>query len=1123
MDKETKRRVRITLLGILGLVVTIIGISYAAFSANIVGKEVNMVNTGCLKVDMTDNGSINIENAMPETDESGLSGDPYTFSIENTCTVNAYYDTTINVMNTSNLDNISKVKLALEGDSYLAPTMESNLQTGELLDTDITGVAKTYKLDEGYLRVGEKKTFSLRTWIDYDVEAIEGSLENKIIINSRAEDNGAVAYNTSTTAYKAIKGNTIIKKVDYGSIAPSSSQTSGVIEIKDDDGITYHYRGNPNNHIVFGTYKTTETISYRDSSGVSKQITNTSGNNIKWRILSTNSDGSINIIKDDVIGEDTYNNASTKLNSFYTTHLSSLEGYIDTTSKFCNETTDSSGNYLAPIRVNKNNPTVKCVSNNMVTKIGLPTVDDIMFSGGVNNTQNTSFFLYQNIYGFMTGSNQSSSNIFISSPSKSIGTLAKTSSIGIRPVITLAKDIKLEGEGTEANPFYISNRFGSTTLNDEYKKDTIAPIINYARVDERWSNQNKHIEISAKDNSTGSGIAGFIVKTTSTVPDKNDSGWKIATTNRYTTVNSYDNGTYYVFVKDNAGNISEGKQVTIGRVDKINPVCTLSIDPSGTLSSYKTLKINTTETNIDLEGYSWKHTKSAEDVIKVSENGVYTATITDLAGNKGQCSAVVTTIKENTVNEVMKTGSIMDNVSSKYVTASTGIDFSQAPSDTNGKGIYQRAGTGENGEYPVYYYRGNVDNNNLAFNGFCWKIVRTTETGGVKLIYNGVYNKGCNNTGSSATIGNNDFNYPSSMVETKNTNTNINPTTLEQTEQESKLKKLMSVKGIISPADVGYMYGKRYLTNYLYSDELPSTVIYGNDVTYSNGKYTLKDTITSTNFETDQENIGKNHHYFCADGTSSCSIVYYMYQISYGSIYYIELGDGNNIEQALEKMLTESTNENSSTIKQYIDYWYNETMSKKTNELEDTVWCNDRSIYNKAGFDKDTNANVTDVQSYLDYFNSLLLFGIYDLQNMYGKNEGKTINPSLKCPSKNDSFTVSTANGNGKLSYPVALLTGAEATLAGHGLQGNSKDSYLTTGRWFWFSSPCDFFVGGATVSGVNSDGRLDASGLLDVGYVDESNGIRPSVSLKLGTSISGGNGTSDNPYIVGEQPDRME
>ena len=47
---------------------------------------------------------------------------------------------------------------------------------------------------------------------------------------------------------------------------------------------------------------------------------------------------------------------------------------------------------------------------------------------------------------------------------------------------------------------------------------------------------------------------------------------------------------------------------------------------------------------------------------------------------------------------------------------------------------------------PVYYYKGNVENNNVLFGGFCWKIVRTTETGGVKLVYNGVQKDTYNNT-----------------------------------------------------------------------------------------------------------------------------------------------------------------------------------------------------------------------------------------------------------------------------------------------------------------------------------------------------------------------------------------
>ena len=78
----------------------------------------------------------------------------------------------------------------------------------------------------------------------------------------------------------------------------------------------------------------------------------------------------------------------------------------------------------------------------------------------------------------------------------------------------------------------------------------------------------------------------------------------------------------------------------------------------------------------------------------------------------------------------------MDNISSDYVESSSGIDFSKIASDTNGKGVYTLSQTA-NQSWPIHYYRGEVDNNHVIFGGYCWKIVRTTETGGVKLLYNG--------------------------------------------------------------------------------------------------------------------------------------------------------------------------------------------------------------------------------------------------------------------------------------------------------------------------------------------------------------------------------------------------
>ena len=151
--------------------------------------------------------------------------------------------------------------------------------------------------------------------------------------------------------------------------------------------------------------------------------------------------------------------------------------------------------------------------------------------------------------------------------------------------------------------------------------------------------------------------------------------------------------------------------------------------------------------------------------------------------------------KVQTLYKIMQDQAVMDNVASEFVSASSGIDFASIPSNTNGKGVYTRAGTEED-EYPIHYYRGDIDNNHVKFANFCWKAVITTETGGVKLIYDGHPddNGYCNNTGTESMIGKTSFNLDST-----------------------------------SPADVGYMYGTRYEYSSIDAKDL-GTVIYGNDI-----------------------------------------------------------------------------------------------------------------------------------------------------------------------------------------------------------------------------------------------------------------------------------------------------
>lgn len=92
----------------------------------------------------------------------------------------------------------------------------------------------------------------------------------------------------------------------------------------------------------------------------------------------------------------------------------------------------------------------------------------------------------------------------------------------------------------------------------------------------------------------------------------------------------------------------------------------------------------------------------------------------------------------------------------KNTNSDKNTDFSQTPI----AGKYYADETKDN-ENPIYYYRGAVTDNNALFANFCWKIVRTTETGGVKLIYNGLPSAtgSCNNTGEASQIGKSSYNY----------------------------------------------------------------------------------------------------------------------------------------------------------------------------------------------------------------------------------------------------------------------------------------------------------------------------------------------------------------------------
>lgn len=398
------------------------------------------------------------------------------------------------------------------------------------------------------------------------------------------------------------------------------------------------------------------------------------------------------------------------------------------------------------------------------------------------------------------------------------------------------------------------------------------------------------------------------------------------------------------------------------------------------------------------------------------------------------------------------------------------IDFSQTSELSATNGIYLRSGT-EDETYPIYYYRGSV-NNNLIFANTCWKAVRTTNTGGLKLLYNGMPTDGqCNNIGVSSQIGTKEFNLEFN-----------------------------------SPAYVGYMYSKPYVYNNKTMNTITDTYYYGSDVTYENGIYTLTDTISNSSWSSIYDGGLNNNHYTCFSDGTTCNSVYYIYYTNPTDAYYIALTDGKKIEDALKEMfgvdkLNDDNNLISSIIKgdnktsRTLDYWYytNIEQGDYGSYVEDSVWCNDRDIFLLGGWNQKSGNTLENL--YFSAYNRL----------------SRTYEPNLECSREVDAFTVNEVIGNGNLDYPVGLLTTDEVMLAGGGDGKVNYSYYLYSESDYWTSSPMFLSYDSASVYKVSRDG-----GVIGEGVNNNNVGVRPVITLKNGFSLIGnGDGTVLNPYVV--------
>ena len=205
---------------------------------------------------------------------------------------------------------------------------------------------------------------------------------------------------------------------------------------------------------------------------------------------------------------------------------------------------------------------------------------------------------------------------------------------------------------------------------------------------------------------------------------------------------------------------------------------------------------------------------------------------------------------------------------------------------------------------------------------------------------------------------------------------------------------------------------------------------------------------------------------------------------------------------------TTHANINKSTILNNLELWYKNNLESYESKLADTIWCNDKSTFT-------TFTSGSTYGTGLGHGTSQTGYGAYN--RIHGGNAALYASPSLICPNDNNGgklskFTVKdTTNGNGNLTYKIGLLTADEIAFAGSIAYTYNLSTYLqenTGTSWWWSLSPLSFNGGYAHVWVVDSGG-------LDYGYVSNYDGLRPSISIASDITISGGTGTSEDPYII--------
>ena len=187
--------------------------------------------------------------------------------------------------------------------------------------------------------------------------------------------------------------------------------------------------------------------------------------------------------------------------------------------------------------------------------------------------------------------------------------------------------------------------------------DSEKPVVRKVSVPSGWSNKNKTATATVYDGI--SGVKAYYLSTSSNKPSENSSGWKnvnYSKGEKTIKLNNLNNGTYYLWVKDKAGNISDTtdkSKFVVDKIDKEKPKCNISASGTkGNNNWYRgniTLNLSYSDTGgsgVDKYGMGTSSSVSYNSKKKMTQTGdtlgiTYYGYVRDKAGNTNKCNITV--------------------------------------------------------------------------------------------------------------------------------------------------------------------------------------------------------------------------------------------------------------------------------------------------------------------------------------------------------------------------------------------------------------------------------------------------------------------------------------------------